>query len=147
MKTLNDANFHERLEYTEDHLQGSSDRVFGLVFSVFWSVVALAPLMKSGPIRVWAVVIAAAFVLAALVKPTLLGPLNQVWQRLGRLLRKVTNPIVMAILFFSTVVPFGLIMRLLKRDVLHLNWERESATYWIPRNPPGPRPDSMRDQF
>ena len=89
----------------------------------------------------------AAFLLAALVMPTLLGPLNQLWQRFGRLLRRVTNPIVMAILFFSTVVPFGLIMRLLKRDVLRLKWERESATYWIPRNPPGPPPDSMKDQF
>jgi hypothetical protein len=146
MKTSNDANFHERLEYAED-LQGSSDRVFGLVFSVFWSVVALAPLIKGGPIRVWAVIFGAAFFLAALAMPTLLGPLNRLWQKFGRLLRSVTNPIVMAILFFSTVVPFGLIMRLLKRDVLGLKWERGLASYWIPRNPPGPRPDSMKDQF
>jgi len=146
MKTSNDFNFHERTEYVED-LQGSSDRVFGLVFSVFWSVVALAPLMKSGPIRVWAGVLAAAFLVTSLIMPTLLGPLNQLWQRFGRLLRRVTNPIVMAILFFSTVVPFGLIRRLLNRDVLRLKWERESITYWIPRNPPGPGPDSMKDQF
>ena len=146
MKTSNDFNFHERTEYVED-LQGSSDRVFGLVFSVFWSVVALAPLMKSGPIRVWAGVLAAAFLVTSLIMPTLLRPLNQLWQRFGRLLRRVTNPIVMAILFFSTVVPFGLIKRLLNRDVLRLKWERESITYWIARNPPGPRPDSMKDQF
>ena len=146
MKTSNDFNFHERIEYVED-LQGSSDRVFGLVFSVFWSVVALAPLIKGGPIRVWAVMFGAACFLAALVMPTLLGPLNRLWQRFGRLLRSFTNSIVMAILFLSTVVPFGLIMRLLNRDVLRLKWERASATYWIPRNPPGPRPDSMKDQF
>ena len=45
MKTSNDFNFHERLEYAED-FQGSSDRVFGLVFSVFWSVVAIGPADK-----------------------------------------------------------------------------------------------------
>jgi Saxitoxin biosynthesis operon protein SxtJ len=146
MKTSNDFNFHERLEYTED-LQGSSDRVFGLVFSVFWSVVALAPMIKGGPIRVWAAVLAAAFLVTSLIMPTLLGPLNRLWQRFGRLLRRLTNPIVMAILFFSTVVPFGLIMRLLNRDVLRLKWERGSATYWITRNPPGPPPESMKDQF
>ncbi len=146
MKILNDANFHERLEYVED-LQGSSDRVFGLVFGVFWSVVALAPLIKGGPIRVWAIVLAAAFLVTSLIMPTLLGPLNRLWQRFGRLLRSFTNPIVMAILFFSTVVPFGLIMRLLKRDVLRLKSEPGSVTYWIPRNPPGTRRDSMKDQF
>jgi hypothetical protein len=107
----------------------------------------LAPLIRGGTIRVWAVMFGAAFLLTSLVRPTLLGPLNQLWQRFGRLLRSLTNPIVMAILFFSTVVPFGLIMRLLKRDVLRLKWEPGSATYWIPRNPPGPRPDSMKDQF
>lgn len=146
MKTSNDVNFHERLEYAED-LQGSSDRVFGLIFSVFWSVVAFAPLIKGGPVRVWAGIIAAAFLVTSLIMPTLLGPLNRLWQRFGRLLRSFTNPIVMAILFFSTVVPFGLIMRLLNRDILRLKWERGSASYWIPRNPPGPRPDSMKDQF
>ena len=146
MKPSNDFNFHERTEYVEP-LQGSSDRVFGLIFSVFWSVLALAPLIKGGPIRVWAVVLAAAFLVTSLIMPILLGPLNQLWQRFGRLLRRVTNPIVMAILFFSTVVPFGLIRRLLNRDVLRLKWERESITYWIPRNPPGPGPDSMKDQF
>jgi hypothetical protein len=146
MKTSNDFNFHERPEYAED-LRGSSDRVFGLVFSVFWSVVALAPLIKGGPIRVWAMMFGAAFLLTGLIMPALLGPLNRMWQRFGRLLRSFTNPIVMAILFFSTVVPFGLIMRLLKRDVLRLKWEPGSDTYWIPRNPPGPRPDSMKDQF
>jgi hypothetical protein len=146
MKTSNDFNFPERLGYAGD-LKGSSDRVFGLVFSVFWSVVALAPLIKGGPIRVWALIFAAAFLLTGLAKPTLLGPLNQLWQRFGRLLQRLTNPIVMAILFFSTVVPFGLIMRLLNRDILGLKWERGSVTYWIPRNPPGPPPDSMKDQF
>jgi hypothetical protein len=146
MKTSNDFNFPERIEHGDD-LPGSSDRVFGLVFSVFWSVVALAPVIKGRSIRVWAVTLAAAFLISGLVRPNVLRPLNQVWQRFGQLLQKLTNPIVMAILFFSSIVPFGLILRLLNRDVLRLKWERGSVTYWIPRNPPGPPPESMKDQF
>ncbi|HEY6298906.1 MAG TPA: SxtJ family membrane protein [Candidatus Binatus sp.] len=146
MKISNDFNFPERIEHGDD-LRRSSDRVFGLAFSVFWSVVALAPVIKGGPIRVWAVTLAAVFLVFGLVRPTVLGPLNQLWQRFGRLLQRLSSPIVMAILFCSTVVPFGLIMRLLNRDALRLKWERGSVTYWIPRNPPGPRPESMKDQF
>jgi hypothetical protein len=146
MKTSSDFNLPERIGHG-DGLQGSSDRVFGLVFAVFFSLVALAPLRKGGPIRAWAVIFAAAFLVCGVVRPTLLGPLNQHWQRFGRLLQKLTNPIVMTILFFSTIVPFGLIARLLSRDALRLKADRGSATYWIPRDPPGPTPESMRDQF
>jgi hypothetical protein len=141
-----DFNFPEHLGHS-DRLRGSSDRVFGFVFTVFWSVVAIAPIRKGGSIRVWAGVFAAAFLITGLMRPTLLGPLNQQWQRFGRLLQKLTNPIIMAILFFSTITPFGLIMRLLNRDVLRLKWDRGVASYWIPRRPPGVPPGSMKDQF
>ncbi len=146
MKTSSDLNFPERVGHGDDQ-KGSSDRSFGLIFTVFWGIVAVAPLRRGGSIRTWAVVLAAAFLVCVMVRPTVLGPLNRLWQGFARSLQRVTNPIVMAILFFSTIVPFGLIMRLMNRDVLRLRWERASRSYWIPREPPGPRPESMKDQF
>ena len=146
MKTSSDANFPERLGHA-DSSRGSTDRFFGLLSSAFWGVVAMAPLRRGGSIRAWAVVLAAAFLVTSLMRPTLLGPLNQLWQRLGQLLQKLTNPIVMAVLYFSTIVPFALIMRLLNRDVLRLKWDPCQTSYWIPRKPAGPRPESMKDQF
>ena len=85
MKTSSDASFPERFGY-DDSPYGSTDRFFGLLFSVFWGVVAIAPLRRGGSIRAWAVVLAAAFLVTSLVRPTLLGPLNQLWQRLAQLL-------------------------------------------------------------
>jgi Saxitoxin biosynthesis operon protein SxtJ len=146
MKTSRDSNFPERLGHA-DSSRSSTDRFFGLLLSAFWGVVAMAPLRRGGSIRAWAVVLAAAFLVTSLIRPTLLGPLNQRWQRLGQLLQKITNPIVMAVLYFSTIVPFALIMRLLNRDVLRLKWDPCQTSYWIPRQPPGPRPESMKDQF
>ena len=146
MKTSSDSNFPERLGHGNNS-RGSTDRFFGLLFSAFWGVVAMAPLRRGGSIRAWAVVLATAFLVTSLIRPTLLGPLNQWWQRLGQLLQKLTNPIVMAVLYFSTIVPFALIMRLLNRDVLRLKWDPCQASYWIPRKPPGPQPESMKDQF
>jgi hypothetical protein len=146
MKTSNDSNFPERLEHG-DSPRGSTDRFFGLLFSAFWGVVAMAPLKRGGSIRPCTAVLAAAFLVTSLIRPTLLGPLNQLWQRLGQLLQKLTNPFVMALLYFSTIVPFALTVRLLKRDVLRLKWDPCQTSYWIPRKPPGPRPESMKDQF
>jgi hypothetical protein len=147
MKTSSDSNFPERLGH-DDGPYGSTDRFFGLLFSAFWGVVAMAPLFRrGGSIRTWAVVLAVAFLVTSLIRPTLLGPLNQLWRRLAQLLQTLTNPIVMAVLYLSTIVPFGFIMRLLNRDVLRLKWDPGKASYWIPRKPPGPRPESMKDQF
>jgi hypothetical protein len=38
-------------------------------------------------------------------------------------------------------------MRALGKDPLRLRFDRGAATYWIPREPPGPPPDSFTDQF
>ena len=146
MNTSSNLEFPERVGYGEA-LKTSSDRTFGMVFTVFWSIVAVAPIRKGGSIRIWAVILAAAFLICILVRPGLLGPLNRLWQKFARLLQTLTNTIVMTILYFSTIVPFWLIMRMMNRDVLRLRWDRTSASYWIPRNPPGPSPESMKDQF
>jgi hypothetical protein len=53
----------------------------------------------------------------------------------------------MTVIFFGVVTPAGLIMRALGRDPLRLKLDRQAPSYWIPRQPPGPAPDTMRQQF
>jgi hypothetical protein len=38
-------------------------------------------------------------------------------------------------------------MRLAGKDFLRKRLEPEAASYWLPRDPPGPAPDSMKQQF
>ena len=83
----------------------------------------------------------------ALLYPAALKPLNRLWLKFGLLLHKVVNPIMMAFVFFGTVLPTGLIMRVLGKDPLRLKRQPEADSYWIDRQPPGPAPESMKDQF
>jgi saxitoxin biosynthesis operon SxtJ-like protein len=140
------ANTHEVLDRDEP-VTGSSDRTLGLVFAVFFSAVGLLPLLRHHAMRPWALVIAAVFLIAALASPSVLRPINFVWTRLGLLLQTVTNPIILGALFYLVVTPFALICRLLGKDMLKLRFEPAADTYWLPRNPPGPPPESMRNQF
>ena len=57
------------------------------------------------------------------------------------------NPLVMGLVFFTTVVPIGLALRAFGKDPLRLRREPTAASYWIPREPPGPEPDTMKQQF
>jgi hypothetical protein len=53
----------------------------------------------------------------------------------------------MGFMFYLIFTPAALLFRLLGRDFLRLKPEGEAGSYWIPRNPPGPAPESMRNQF
>ena len=67
--------------------------------------------------------------------------------RLGLLMGRVVSPVAIGIVYYLTVVPTGLIMRALGKDPLRLRFERELPSYWIKREPPGPNPKTMNDQF
>jgi hypothetical protein len=129
------------------HVRPSSDRSFGLVFATFFALVGLLPLWSGRPLRSWALALSAAFLVTAFVKPAVLAPLNRAWTALGHLLSKVTTPIVLGVLFYGVFTPYGWVMRRLGRVHVALDFDRGAASYWIPRDPPGPSPESMSSQF
>jgi hypothetical protein len=60
---------------------------------------------------------------------------------------KVVNPLVMGLMFYLCVAPIGIFMKLLGKDPLRLKYDRQVNSYWIERRPPGPAPETMRNQF
>jgi hypothetical protein len=137
---------HERLTRVEE-VQGSSDRAFGVVIAVVLAAIGLWPLARGGGITMWPLPLAAAFLAAALLRPAVLGPLNRLWVKLGFLLARIVNPVLMAIMFYLVVTPMGIAARLLRNDPLKLRYDRSAETYWIERQPPGPTPETMKNQF
>lgn len=128
-------------------MEGSSDRTFGLVFAAVFLIIACWPLFHGESPRWWAVGVTSVFTLLALVKPALLTGLNRLWMKLGILLGKVVSPIALGILFYGVITPIGAVMRLVGKDPLRLKIDPDANSYWIPREPPGPPPDSMTNQF
>jgi hypothetical protein len=137
---------HESFDRKEP-VSGSSNRAFGLVFAAVFAIIGLWPWLFRGQVRVWSVVVGAAFLLAALFWPAALRPLNRVWTRFGLLLHRIVSPLVLGVMFFIVVTPMGLLMRALGRDPLRLRFDRDAQSYWIDRQPPGPAPDTLNNQF
>jgi Saxitoxin biosynthesis operon protein SxtJ len=137
---------HEDL-IREQEVDGASDRSFGLILAVVVTLYSLAPLLHHNPIRWWALAAAGSFFGLALCFSRVLAPLNRLWSRFGLLLSKLVSPIVLALLYFLTVVPVGLLMSLTGRDPLQLRLDPKAKSYWIPRKPPGPSPASMKNLF
>lgn len=131
----------------DDHVKAGSDRGFGLVFAGFFAIVSGLSWWRGHTGWHWALPLAALFLLVALVYPRILNPLNRAWLKFGLLLYKVVNPIVLGLLFFLTITPIGLLMRAFGKDFLRLKRDQDARSYWIERTPPGPPPQSMRNQF
>ena len=131
-----------------EKIQLPSPRSFGLTFAAVFLIIACWPLVwRFEEPRSWALAIAAVFAITPFVAPSLLHPLNWLWMRIGLLLHNIVNPILMGLIFFLAVVPIGLALRLFRKDLLRLRWDRKAESYWIVREPPGPEPGSMSRQF
>jgi hypothetical protein len=131
----------------EEKIVAGSDRSFGFVMAGALALVSLLNGWHFG--RIWPSTggLAALFLAAALLRPAILNPLNRIWLKFGLLLHRIVNPVVMALLFYGTVLPTGLVMRAMGKDLLRLKRQPEADSYWIVRQPPGPSPETMKDQF
>jgi hypothetical protein len=65
----------------------------------------------------------------------------------GLVLHRCVSPLVLGLVYFSTVTPIGLVLRVLGKDPLRLRFDREAESYWIERRPPGPAGPTMSKQF
>lgn len=112
-------------------LTRAEGRKFGLT-------VGIAFLVLSGLLHFWrhketaaalASGLGALLVVAALVLPARLGPLQRAWMGLAHAISKLTTPIFMGIVFFLVITPTGLLMRLFRRRTL-AHRERDGG-FWV----------------
>ena len=121
----------------------SSNRSFGIVFFVVFLIIALFPLINDGNIRLWSLFVSLAFLVLGLLNSKFLSPLNKIWFKFGLFLGKIISPMVMGLIFFFVVTPIGILMRILKKDLLNLKLNNNKS-YWIEKNEPKSK---MKNQF
>jgi len=120
-----------------------SNKSFGIVFFIVFLIIAIYPILSDGNLRLWSLVISLVFLILGLINSRFLTPLNKLWFKFGIFLGKIISPVIMGIIFFLVVTPIGLLMRLLKKDVLNLSFN-DNKSYWIEKN--GPK-SKMKNQF
>ena len=110
-----------------------SNKNFGIVFFIFFSLIAFWPILNDGQIRLWSLVLSIIFIILGLINSKLLTPLNILWFKFGIFLGKIVSPLLMGIIFFFVVTPIAIFMRLLKKDLLNLKYN-DNKSYWIKKN-------------
>ena len=115
---------------------------FGILFFIFFFIIGFYPLVSVGVIRIWSVVLSLLFLIITIIRPNLFTFLNRSWIQFGIFLGKIISPFVMGLVFFFVVTPSGIIVRILKKDVMSL--KRGASSYWINRED---KLQSMKKQF
>jgi hypothetical protein len=126
-----------------DNIKISSNRSFGIVFFIVFLLIAFYPLINQGEIRIWSVLISLLFLILGIINSKILTPLNKAWFKFGIFLGKIISPFIMGIIFFLVVTPIAFLMRMLKKDLLNLKFNKNSS-YWIEKTDPK---STMKNQF
>ena len=120
-----------------------SNKSFGIVFFILFLIISLLPLLNSGNVRIWSLLLSIIFLILGILNSRILTPFNKIWMKFGVLLSNVVSPIIMVIVFFLVITPIGLLMRLFKKDLLNLKFNK-NYSYWIEKKEPLSK---MKDQF
>ena len=95
--------------------------LFGLILPWF--------LQRDWPWEPW--VIAAVFFTCGLIAPSTVRPFYRLWVRFGFVMNAIVTRIILGVVFYIVILPFGLVFRLRRRDPLHRKWDHESQSYRV----------------
>jgi len=146
MQTGKAGSAHEQFSRHAE-IKLASDRTFGLVFGVFFLLIGAVPLLRGGQSRTWALIASGAFLAAALLWPRILHPLNLLVAKASAIVQRIISPVVAGVFFFGALTPIAILFRRHVRESMGLRFQPQAESYWRQRQPPGPAPKSMVNQF
>tara|TARA_B100000700_G_C14770459_1_gene726503 strand:- start:118 stop:522 length:405 start_codon:yes stop_codon:yes gene_type:complete len=108
-----------------------TERNFGLVFAVFFMLISVYSFWYEKNFHLWTIILSCIFAFFALIFPKALSLPNRIWFRFGLLIGSIVSPITMAIIFFFTITPTGILMRIFGKDILNQKNNKKLQSGWI----------------
>lgn len=111
-------------------------RSFGLIVGGGFGVIGLWPLVRHGlPVRLWALELAVALVLAGLIVPRALRYPYRGWMFIGHCMGWLNTRILMTLIFYVVFTPAALFMRVIGRDAMTRKYESSAKSYRVNKAP------------
>lgn len=110
-------------------------RNFGLIWLVIFFIAAFMPMLKGLDVRLWALFVALAFATTTFSYPEIYSKTRfyQSWTKFGGVIGKINSKIIIGILFYFIFVPIGLVLKILRKDLLSKKLDKSSISYFIDR--------------
>ena len=123
-------------------LTPAEGRKFGLTVGIAFAVLGGIVLWRGKETPAYVLLgLGGVLVLAGLVIPAQLGPVQRAWMGLAHAISKVTTPIFMGVVYFVVLTPVGLLMRAMGKNPLA---PPAKGSIWHAREPGARRSDLTR---
>mgnify|MGYP001341075687 FL=1 len=111
----------------------TSNKNFGFFFTAIFTFLSIFFFYKnlSNYFYIF-IIISLFFLLITLIKNSWLTHFNNGWFKFGIVLSKLISPIIITIIFFFVIIPFGIIKKIFTSIKIQKN--NKSKTYWINYN-------------
>jgi len=135
---------HQTEELTASNFTASAERSnelrnFGLLVGVAFLAIGLWPLLSQSGTRIWALLLATALILPALIQPSWLKTPHALWMKIGAALGWFNTRLILGILYIIAIVPIALVLRIVGKTPLQLKFDKNAVSY-------REKPDSDDDQ-
>ncbi len=123
--------------------------IFGYWFSLLFGFFAVRAYFKSGwPMpAAWLAGISFTFLVVTSLKTQWLKPLKHGMHGLWLKLVQLFSILSLSLVFYLIFSIIGLVLRLLRKDLLKQQWDQRLSSYWIDRPAQDENPDRYLKQF
>ena len=108
-------------------------RQFSLIFAliVIGGFGVILPLASERGFFFLPWLIGGVFIAWGVLAPTSVRPFYRLWMRFGLLMNAIISRVVLGIVFYLMVLPFGIILRIRGRDPLKRQWDPAAVSYRV----------------
>ena len=120
---------------------------FGLTVGIILLIIAAILFWKQKPSFLYFFPVGLFLVLAGLLTPALLRPLNKGWMIFSILLGWVMTRVILSVLYYIILTPIGIIAKISGKHFLDLKIDKSKLSYWEIRNKAEINPANYERQF
>ncbi len=122
-------------------------RKFGVTIGLFLVIVGLFLFFRKNDHAVTVGIIGIGFLGIGLVLPIILRPFFILWMSLAAVMGFIMTRVILSLVFYLIFTPVGLVLRLLRKDLLNRKIEPDRQSYWELRLEDGYDPKNSEKQY
>ena len=103
--------------------------MFAVVVVSFFGLILPWLLNRDWPWEPW--VIAAVFFAWGSIAPSTLRPFYRLWMRFGFVMNAIMTRIILGVVFYGVILPFGFIFRVRGKDPMDRKWNHKLHSYRV----------------
>lgn len=122
-------------------------RKFGVTIGIVLVFLAAFFFWKGKPSAIYFASAGVLFAAATRLLPGLMRPAYRAWMAFAVIMGFVMTRVILTVLYFVMFTPIAVVMKLLRKDLLHERFDRRAETYWVKRAPQKYEPQTSERMF